>query len=567
MKLNRWAIVTLAGILLLQNQASYSQGYENYFVEQSLLFSRQNSGGSARIQAMGGAQVALGGDFSSASSNPAGLGFYNRNEFTITPALTLQNSNGSYRAYGFDDQNNPTTDVYGSSSSSSNLSLPGLSIVFGSGKTTDQPFYGGTFAITLNRINDFNGSIEYSGRNRGTSIVSYFLENASGYVKEQFDPAYNFDPTYPNNLYKGPISEGKGDNVNTSTFLGYENYLFGQRTANGKDYFTDLRGGKPLQAETNKLTGSQNQWNISYGANFLDKVFLGASLGIISVRYQYDKTYSEDFSGQTIGEIPPNQTIQRCQSCFKNLKLKETRTTSGSGVNLTVGALVKPIDYFQFGLSYTTSSAYQLTDSYKGTMTTSWNNYDYYGLKNLNDVSSSTIDDPVNYGLSTPGRFKIGTAFFIPKKGFITAEIEMVNYGNASTSNFSDQLYSLTIDANANVNRVVSSRFKSVTNLRVGGEYRLKNFRFRAGYNAMENPYSRQPFDRVNYSLTELSSVTGGFGYRTAKFFVDLAVVQTQGNGYYLPYTVSSNFSDAPPPDYKYVNSITKIMFTVGIPF
>jgi hypothetical protein len=567
MRFNGWATVALAGIGLLKNEIALGQSYENYLVEQTLLFSRQSAGGSARIQAMGGAQVALGGDFSSALSNPAGLGFYNRNEFTITPAFTLQNSTGSYRAYGFDDQSNPTTDIYNSSSSSSNLSLPGLSLVFGSGKNSDQAFYGGTFAISLNRINDFNGSLEYGGRNRGTSIVSYFLENATNYPKEQFDPSYNFDPTYPKSQLKGPISNGKGDNVNTSTFLGYENYLFGARTANGTNYFTDLNKGKPLQAETNKVTGSQNQWNISYGANFLDKIFLGASLGIISVRYQYDKTYSEDFSGQTIGEIPPNQTKPRCQGCFNNFKLKETRTSTGSGVNLTLGALVKPVDYFQFGFSYTTSSAYQLTDSYNGTMTSSWNNYDYYGLRNLTDQSSSTIDDPVNYSLSTPGRLKVGAAFFIPKKGFITAEIETVNYASASTSNFSDQLYSLTIDANSNVNRVVTSRFKSVTNLRIGGEYRIKNFRVRGGYNLMGNPYARQPFDRINYSLTDLGSISGGIGYRTAKFFVDMAVIRTQGNGYYLPYSVSSTFSDAPPPDYKYVNSTTRIMFTVGFPF
>lgn len=534
---------------------------QNYFIEQALLFSRQNAGGSARIQGMGGAQVSLGGDFSSALSNPAGLGMYNRNEFSITPAFTVNNASGNYSTYEV-QQNNLVTNLSNSSASSTNLSLPGLSIVFGGGKNTDrEPFYGGTFAITLNRVNDFNGSMQYNAQNNGSSIINYFLEVSEGYTKDQFDP--KFDPN------TSPI--GKGDNVNTPAFLGYENYLIGPKTSNGTSYFSDLFGGTPFQKETINTSGSQNQWNLSYGANLLDKIFLGAGLGIMSVRYQYSKTYSEDFTGQTTGEF-----VNQCVGCFNNMRLNETRTTTGSGINLTLGALFKPIDLLQVGISYVTGTSYQLNDTYNASMTTSWNNFDYFGNPArpliaanapkpppLNNVSSKTIDDPVNYSLTTPGRLTFGATVFIKKKGFITADVEMVNYNNASASGFSEQLYSLSIDANQDVNRVVSSRFTSATNIRLGGEYRYKNFRFRAGYSVMGNPYANRPLNRINYSLTELSSFSGGVGYRTAKFFVDFAVVQSQGTGYYLPYAIG-NF---PSPHYDYDKSATRIMFTVGVPF
>jgi hypothetical protein len=551
MKLKNWRLC-LSAIGVLFSQALTAQ---NYFIEQALLFSRQNAGGSSRIQAMGGAQVALGGDFSSALSNPAGLGIYNRNEFTITPAYTIQSSNGAYNTFALDNQNNLVQSSFGSSASSGNVSLPGLSIVFGAGKNTDQePFYGGTFAITLNRINDFNGAQQYSGQNNGTSMVDYFLEASNGYTIDQFDPQLN-----PNSSRNGP---GKGDNVNTQAYLGYNNYLIGPTSATGTAYFTDIIGN-PFQKETINTSGAQNQWGISYGANFLDKIFLGASLGITSLRYQYDKTYSENFEGQKMN----------CNGCFNNFKLHEVRTTTGSGVNLTLGAIIKPIEFVQFGISYITSTAYQLTDTYKGSMSSSWNNFDYYnnGQKLLNNVSIDIDDpdpnrntlDPVNYGLGTPGRLNIGTALFLPKKGFITADIELVNYANASTSSFSEQLYNLTWDATNDVNKVVSSRFQSVTNIRLGAEYRYNDFRFRGGYSMMGNPYVKKPTDRINYSLTNLASITGGIGYRKAKFFVDLALVYTQGDGYYLPYSVSF----APSPYYSYTNSTTKIMFTVGFPF
>jgi hypothetical protein len=535
---------------------SFELSAQNYFIEQAALFSRQNAGGSARIQAMGGAQVALGGDFSSGLSNPAGLGMYNRNEFAITPAFTLQNSNGNFSTYEV-VQGNLTSTPFGSSASNSTLSLPGLSLVFGSNKNTDKaPFYGGTFAITLNRINDFNGALEYKGQNNGSSMIPYFIEVSQGFTIKQFDPQFD-----PNSF---PV--GNGDNVNTQAFLGYENALIepydDTQTITDvfliKDYSSVLFGGKPLQSEIIKTSGSQNQWNLSYGANFSDVVYLGAGLGITSVRYQYDKTYTENFEGQTTGRA------NQCKGCFNNFVLKETRTTTGSGVNFTLGAIVKPIDFVQVGVSYITGTSYQLNDSYNGSMTSSWNNFDYYNNgKPLNNVSSKTIDDPVNYGLVTPGRFTFGTALFIPKKGFITADVELVNYSKASTNNFSQQDYTYQIDADEEVNSAVSSRFKSVTNIRVGGEYRFDKFRVRAGYSVMGDPYSRKPTERINYSFTNLSSITGGVGYRKPNLFIDLAIVYTQGDGYYVPYSLK-NF---PSPDYTYTNSTTRIMFTVGFPF
>ena len=70
----RKVVPTIAGFVLLVMSECMAQSY----VEEALLISRIRSGGTARIQAMGGVQNALGGDISSAFYNPAGLGMYNR---------------------------------------------------------------------------------------------------------------------------------------------------------------------------------------------------------------------------------------------------------------------------------------------------------------------------------------------------------------------------------------------------------------------------------------------------------------------------------------------------------
>ena len=79
----------------LSIQAQVANGSFGYYND-ALLFSRTSFGGTARIQALGGAQVSLGGDQSSAGSNPAGLGFYNRSTFAFTPALNFHNADALY---------------------------------------------------------------------------------------------------------------------------------------------------------------------------------------------------------------------------------------------------------------------------------------------------------------------------------------------------------------------------------------------------------------------------------------------------------------------------------------
>jgi len=68
-------IFASVGLMVL----SYGQ-----YVDQALIFSQQNYGSTARSKAMGNAFGAIGGDFSSLSINPAGIGVYLNSEVTGT---------------------------------------------------------------------------------------------------------------------------------------------------------------------------------------------------------------------------------------------------------------------------------------------------------------------------------------------------------------------------------------------------------------------------------------------------------------------------------------------------
>jgi len=169
----------------------------------------------------------------------------------------------------------------------------------------------------------------------------------------------------------------------------------------------------------------------------------------------------------------------------------------------------------------------------------------------LNGVRDSLTQLISNYTLTTPWRIKAGATFFIQKHGLITAEVEKVNYSKSHLSSQTDGL-----DFSGDNNEIKTS-YTNVFNFRSGGEYRFGKFRARLGYSYMPDPYAAVQ----NKTDNTITSFSGGFGYRTSKFFADLALIQTQWNSSYNPYTVGSVYS----PVVTVKNGNTSVMVTIGI--
>ena len=73
------------------------------------------------------------------------------------------------------------------------------------------------------------------------------------------------------------------------------------------------------------------------------------------------------------------------------------------------------------------------------------------------------------YELRIPWRINTGATYFFGKKGFISADVEFVDH---SKSHLSSNDFSTSGD-----NNTISSIYKSVVNIRVGGELRHDIFR------------------------------------------------------------------------------------------
>lgn len=480
------------------------------FAETALLFSRTQPGGSARVQSMGGAQVSLGGDFSSALSNPAGLGMFNRSEFTLSPALNFANSSSTF--FNNDVKDSKTT-----------FHIPGFSLSFHNDYDKLTGFLGGTFAIGYTRTNDFNKNISYSADNLDTSIIDYFLEQANGFPVSQF---------------------GAGGGLeNTPTHLGYNNYLIGDSTiwdsnANPNAYFTDVLG-KPNTKEEIQTRGAQTQMSFSYGTNYNDRLFIGGGIGVTTIRYKSQKRYEEAFENEPLND----------------LFLEESLEIRGSGINASLGIIFRPLDFVQLGVSATTPTYYELSDNYSALMRTSWNDFDYFGDNSLILSNEQYETDLItsDYSLQTPGNVSLGATFFLQKQGFFTIDVERTNYTKAK---YNAVTQGVSFDAE---NDDIQSLYQPVYNIRAGAEYRLNAFRFRGGYAFMPEPFK----STQNDVSTSLQRITGGVGYREKNFYIDMAVVHNFGDNSYRPYTVNS----AATPLVSSSQKATNLIFTVGLTF
>jgi len=103
--------------------------------------------------------------------------------------------------------------------------------------------------------------------------------------------------------------------------------------------------------------------------------------------------------------------------------------------------------------------------------------------------------------------------------------------------------------------------------LRVGGEFALKIFRFRAGVTLSGTPYA-DDYIRDNPNILGIGDTNTayalGFGVRQQRYFLDFAFRFSNREGTFTPYTVS---------DFYPQNSVTtnasrsNLVFTFGYKF
>lgn len=470
------------------------------FVEDAQLFSQFRSTGSARINAIGGAQMSLGGDVSNIHANAAGLGFFRRSEFSITPSFAANQAQSNFL-----DQSQDTR--------TPNFTLPNLSLVINKPKGDLQPgsFRGGTFGISFNRIADFNNQFGYfSNRRNQNSLLDFYVDQYS---------AFGLPPA------------GASDGLVLDIELVQGNQADGFR----KDPLYAL--GNPFGEENLITEGGITQTSFSYGANFDNKLFVGGGLGIQSINFYQNRVYGEEF-------LDDNDIRSLLYSIEDNTRI------NGFGASINLGIIYKPTEFINLGLNFKSPTWYRLNKEVDANIVGEF--FDESGRIEFTERKMSNLELNTTT-LSTPLILSAGGTFFVGKNGFITADVDYVDY---SQSRINSRDFDTSFD-----NGDISTTLGSTINYRVGGEYRYNIWRLRAGYAYYGDPTTDKSFDR------SMQRISGGVGARLNKIYIDFTLINSVSNRLYNSYSIFNNANQNVGPFTEISNSMTQGMLTVGFNF
>ncbi len=436
----------------------------------ALRYSQIYYGGTARSTAMGGAFGALGADFSSLSQNPAGIGLYKISEFTLTPSFYIGKTASKY-------MDSPTRDDYKYNFNIGNLGF--VYTFYKRGNYAEEPgLKSAQFGFGINRLNNFNNRMIMEGFNDKNSMMNQYINYANG---------------------------NSANNLNAfDTQLAYDTWLINNPdTLNPTKYISVVNGGV-TQRKTVSSSGSMNEVVMSLGGNYSDKLYFGATVGFPFIHYSEQSTYKETDSKDTINN-------------FNSFTVSDDLQTTGAGINVKLGMIYRPIDMIRIGLAFHSPTYYySMQDEYSRR------------IQSVFDTISYNRESPkgsFDYELTTPSRVIVSLAIILGKHGLVSADYEFVDYAEsrlrAENSDFITQ------------NEAIQDKYIATSNIRVGTEWRLNPFAFRAGYALYGSPYKSGVNDGKRTTLSF------GLGYREKQFFIDLAYAYTKQNEDYYLYDPS----------------------------
>ena len=459
-------------------------------------FSRTEFGATARMMGIAGAQTALGGDISSVTKNPAGLGVYRSSDFSVSGGMMFNSSKSNFQV--------GDGDASITRNNKDNFNIPSIGVVLAAKDDSEgADWRSAGLAITYNRTANYNQRYSYEGLNQNNSFRDYLID------QYEFNSVQDVSFT--------------GDKADDLLSMAYGTYLLNKNDATGVEndavpFWTFSQGVPIIQEEEIEISGSQSQWDIGYGANYQDRLYIGASLGIVSLRHNVIRSYKETTTLNTeVNDLQWNQ--------FENSR--------GLGVNVKFGTIYRASDAVRLGASLETPTYLRITEEYSSDLTVNYNNVSIIGTDETL-VLPLVAEDETNqfiseYSVRTPLRINTGVSVFAGKKGFISADAEFVFHNR---TRLSGDDFAFTAD-----NKTIRNIYKTATNLRIGGEYRANdNFVVRGGYALYGNTMDK---DITGVDDTK-SFLTGGFGLKLGGQRFDVAVVHAVFDNTTSPYQLSS---------------------------
>lgn len=527
-RFSRILLVAVLTAVVSMAQAQYKYGglmmdHDGMMSNDMFTLSQVNFGfGTARSMAMAGAFTSLGGDVASMGINPAGLGMYRSNDLSFSPLMGFQSAENSAASWGENSQ--------------SRFAISNLGVVLNLYESSNTRLVSVSMGFGYNRIADFNYRYGYSSQSNPSvapyrSIADAFalMMTQSGLKPDQ-NGALNYD--YRDAYYWGGI-------------LAYNGFLLDAGEDELGTFYTtaDRLGINAGVGHTVNMQsrGSIGEYDISFGLNYDNKLYLGFTWGIQSVRWKRQMYYGEDYLYDSAPVYSDGVALAEPAQWMDYNQAVELR---GTGMNAKFGLIYRPWESLRLGVALHTPTFYALERSYQAYMGT---NFSPGGVGDttpaLDDVGMNTWD------FWSPTRLMFGASYTFGRFAVISADYERDWYNGMRVSNLPAG-FDLTKD---DYRYEFKNNFKGSNTLRLGAEIKpLPQMALRAGYGVADGALRNDKKLYYNSPLTARTTCfSAGMGVAIGAVTLDLAYqhLNNEQTEYLLYYAMDDlgNFDTASP--------------------
>ncbi len=441
-----------------------------------LRYSIEETQGTARFQAVGGAFGALGGDLSALNVNPAGSAVFNFSEFSVTGSNYNRNNEVLF------GNSLRTTDI-----NTVELNQVGGVFVF---KSSDSPWKKLALAFNYDQVRNFDNEFSASG-NTSQGIDNYFRDFAQGVELGNL------------RVQQGEFIEDAYLDIGSSLGFGAQQAFLGFQAGiiepsadedTNTSYVSNAQYNTLNQDYIQSTSGFNSKFTANFAGQYQENLYVGASLNFHSVLFEQLTLLDE--SG-----FDTDSPIQF--TTFDNLL-----RTEGYGFSFSVGAIAKLNDNIRVGGSYQSPTWYRLTDD------TSQRINSNLAEPDINFIDFSIVNLFEEYNIKTPGKITGSAAVIFGKDGFLSFDYGYQDFSQAELTPNSDPNFAAENDFIANTLGVVNT-------YKIGGELRLDKVSLRGGYRFEESPYENGEI------IGDLTGYSGGLGYSFGPNRLDIAFTRT----------------------------------------
>lgn len=503
--------------------------------------------GTARFMGMGGAFTALGGDLSTLGQNPAGIGVYTRSDVGITLDINMRGYKTETAAATYKD--NQTKAFV------NNLAYIGAMNLDGALRTFN-------WGVSYGRKVSFDHITRGYNNPVQNSLTNYIAAFSGGYSEADLGFGNNYNPY---------LDSG----CDWLSILAYNSYMINPSNGTSNSYQGLYLPGQTVSDAmyTVRESGYVDEYNIDLGGNVSDLVYWGVGVGISDISYFRYTDYSESMEN---GRIVSGNYLVRGNAGYN---LYNDNHIWGSGWNLKLGLIVRPINELRIGLAVHTPTWYSLNHNYKG-----YTDYSYYNpnaaeVSGQNPLQGGEETDMASYTskLNSPWRLMLGVAGVIDNRAIISVDYERMFYNSMTTKrqNFNDYYYTGYVSAD-DVNDAIGQYYQGANIVRVGLEYRVTpQFSVRLGYNAQTSNVTKDAADGMyevmttgtdpSYSFGKTTQyISAGIGYRYKAWYVDAAYVYKNRKSTFHAYT---DFDGYEAPSASVTDNNHSIVLSTGFKF